>query len=98
MKVAPASEFKLPIDGDCELKFKANMRSRKVSIHKGIDAHVFLSFDRFTGSLKAFVANDSNTEVVKKMKDHNASKALLNSILLIVILVIICFLIKYYFQ
>lgn len=97
-EVAPASEFKLPIDGDCELKFKANMRSRKVSIHKGIDAHVFLSFDRFSGSLKAFVANDDNKDVVKKMKEHNASKALLNSFLLVALCAILYFLIKYYFQ
>ena len=97
-EVAPASEFKLPIDGDCELKFKANMRSRKVSIRKGIDTHVFLSFDRFTGSLKAYVASNDNVEVVKKMKDHNASKAMLNTIILIALCAIGYFLIKYYFQ
>lgn len=81
--VAPASEFKLPIEGDCELTFKAGIRSRKVTIRKGIDTNVFLSFDRFSGSLKAYVSSDDNRETMVKVKEHNSSKALLNTILLI---------------
>ena len=97
-EVSPASEFKLPITGDCELTFKSNTRSRKVQIRKGIDTHVFLSFDRFTGALKAYVSSDSNRDEVIKIKEHNASKALLNSVLLIVIsaaLALFCLLMRY---
>ena len=84
-EVAPASEFKLPIKRDCELTFKAGIRSRKVNIRKGIDTNVFLSFDRFSGSLKAFVSSDDNRETIVKVKEHNSSKALLNTILLILL-------------
>ena len=97
-EVAPASKFKLPIDGDCELTFKANMRSRKVQIRKGIDTNVFLSFDRFSGSLKAYVSSDSNRDEIIKVKEHNSSKAILNTILLVALCAIAYFLIKYYFQ
>ena len=95
-EVAPASKFKLPIDGDCELTFKASIRSAKVSIRKGIDTNVFLSFDRFSGKLKAYVSDDANRENVVKMKEHNSSKALLNSVLLIVICIVIYYLIRSY--
>ncbi len=96
-EVAPASEFKLPVDSDCELTFKASIRSCKVQIRKGIDTNVFLSFDRFSGSLKAYVSSDNNREAVIKIKEHNSSKALLNSVLLIAFFIIVYLLIKFVF-
>lgn len=97
-EVAPVSKFKLPIDADCELTFKANMRSRKVQIRKGIDTNVFLSFDRFSGSLKAYVSSDNNKDEVIKVKEHNSSKAILNTILLVALCAVAYFLIRYFFQ
>ena len=97
-EVAPASKFKLPIDGDCELTFKASIRSAKVIIRKGIDTNVFLSFDRFSGKLKAYVSDDANRESVIKVKEHNSSKALLNSILLIALCIAAYLIFKFVIQ
>lgn len=87
--VPAAGILKVPVDRDCDLKFKSTIRKASVHIRKGVDTNVYLSFDRFTGSLKAFTATDDNMETVKKQKEHSASKANLNSIILVVILLIL---------
>ena len=94
-EVSPASTFNVPIEGNCELKFKASFRSTKVQIIKGVHSHVFLSFDRFTGSLKAYVSRDDNKVEIEAIKQHKSSKATLWSIILIVTLFLLSFLFRF---
>ena len=85
-EVAPKFRYKIPIEHDCELKFKCWFRKRTIHIRKGIDTHIFLSFDRFTGSLKAYPASEDNIEDIERLKNKKASRATLYSIILFIIL------------
>lgn len=58
-------------------------------VRKGIDTHVLLSFDRFSGALKAIAANDSNLSEIQRLKEANAKNAVIRSVLLILVLGIV---------
>lgn len=75
----------IPIESDCTMKFKMSFRSAEVYIQKGVDTHVLLYTNRFTGSLKALKANDDNLEEVISKKDKSATGATIVSILFIVV-------------
>lgn len=68
-------QLKIEIEDNCALKFSCGPRSASININKGIDTHVLLSFDRFTGSLKAVKSDDRTLSSVatKKEKDSNMS-------------------------
>lgn len=87
-KVTPFETIKIPLETDCELGFKAGIRKCSINVERGVDTHVYLSFDRFTGKLKAYTANEDNKLDIRDEKRKNASKATFYSI----ILILACFL------
>lgn len=93
--VSPARTFQLKIDKDCELKFKASFRTRTVQIKKGIDTNVFLSFDRVSGSLKAYVSGDDNKQEIRSLKEHKSSQATLITIIIIALLFLFGYLLQH---
>lgn len=74
--VAHCGETALELDGPCELVFKCSIRSARCRVNDG--SHVVLSFDRFTGSLKASLTTEQGVkqEVVKAHKKDSKNMAL----------------------
>ena len=81
--------LKVKIDKDCSLKFSCAFRSASLFTKKGVDTHVLLSFDRFSGSLKAVKSSDSNLSSVAQKKEKDSTRSTMLSIVLIIILLII---------
>lgn len=93
-EIGPAGIFQVDITQDCTLKFKCGFRTRTIQIRKGIDTDVYLSFDRFSGSLKAYVAGANNKDSIIQQKQQKSSQATLYSIIFIVLLFLLYFLLK----
>jgi hypothetical protein len=93
-EVGHHQNLKLEVEADCVLEFRASFRSARASIRKGIDTHILLSFDRFTGSLRAAVANDANLAEARKLKAGNATNAILRAVMLIGALAVLWFVLQ----
>ena len=50
-EVGRNEELEIETDDDCLLKFSSGIRSASIRIRKGIDTHVFIYINRFTGTL-----------------------------------------------
>lgn len=74
-EVGHCGELKLALERDCHLKFKCMFRSSEVWVKKGEDTHVYLFFNRLTGSLNARKARDDNRQEVFAGKEKSATEA-----------------------
>lgn len=63
------------ITKDTLFKFKCGFRSTQLIVKSGQDAHILLSFDRFTGSIKAYLANNNNLSSVTMQRQQKSSNA-----------------------
>lgn len=87
-KVSRKEELSIEIDKDCAIKFKNGLRSKTVNIKKGVDTHVLLAIDRFSGKLKAMVANDDNLVQQLNLREQNSRIATIATIVLIALIMI----------
>lgn len=88
-EVGHHESFELKVEADCILEFTCSFRSAKASVRKGIDTHVLLAFDRFSGGLRASVANDTNLPDVRKVKAANATNAVIRAVGLIAVMLVL---------
>lgn len=80
----------IELEDDCELNFTTDIRSSKVFIRKGIDTHVFLSFDRFTGSFKAQKSDENNASTVNAIKNQNSKNSTSATLFFLVVVILLC--------
>lgn len=76
--------LEIEIENNCTLKFSCGPRSSSIDINKGVDTHVLLSFDRFSGSLKAVKSDDRALSSVAIKKEKDSTKSTILSILIVV--------------
>lgn len=93
-EVSRHGTLNVSIKKNCTLKFTCSIRSATVSITKGQDTHVLLSFDRFSGSLKAVKSGESNLNQVAQQKEKESSNATTMSIVFIAVFFILYLIIK----
>lgn len=78
--------FEVEIDEDCNFEFKCHIRSTAARVRNGVDTHVLLAFNRFSGTLSATTANDHNLEELRRVKKANAKNAIIRSVLLVLVM------------
>lgn len=93
-EVGRNAQTKIELADSCVLKFKCGVRSTSLDINKGVDTHVLLSFNRFTGQLKALKASDENFASVMEEKEKASGKATKMSIILMAVLFLLWLLAK----
>ena len=93
-EVGRNEELELETDGDCLLKFSSGIRSASIRIRKGIDTHVFIYFNRFTGTLNVMKSGDSDYFTVSEKRNSITSNANIYSIILVVILLLIAWFLR----
>lgn len=93
-EVGRNEELEIETDDDCLLKFSSGIRSASIRIRKGIDTHVFIYINRFTGTLNVMKSGDSDYLTVSEKRDSITSNANIYSIILVVILLLIVWFLK----
>lgn len=88
-KVSRKGIFPIEIDKDCTLKFKNGLRNTLVNVKKGVDTHILLYVDRFTGAFKAMTANDDNLDLITNSKEQKSWNATIISMIFIAILIML---------
>ena len=84
--VGKHGQLKLELNEDCHLKFSCGFRSAKLNVAKGIDTHVFLYFNRFTGSLNALKSGNENLAQVARLKEKKSTNVTILSIFFVAFL------------
>lgn len=87
-EVSKKESLPIEIGEDCTLTFKGGRRCATINIKKGVDSYVLLSFDRFSGKLKAIKANEDNLAQMETLKDQNAKIATIACMVLIATILI----------
>ena len=88
-EVGRNEKIEIEIDSDCLLNFSTGLRSESVRIRKGIDTHVFIYFNRFTGTLNVMKAGESDYIAISEKKNSITSNANIYCIILVVILFLV---------
>ena len=79
----------IKIHSDCEIKFKLGFRTTKVRVRKGIDRHIFLSTNRFSGGINAIVSDDDNVNTIQSQIERGAKRNNFKTIIFILSLLLI---------
>lgn len=93
-EVGHNEELEIETDGDCLLKFVSGIKSESIRIRKGIDTHVFLYINRFTGGLNALKSGDSDYYSVEDKKNTITSNANIYTIIFVIVLFLLYWLLK----
>ena len=88
-EVGRNEDLNIQIGGDCLLKFSSGIRSASIRIRKGIDTHVFIYFNRFTGTLNVLKSGDSDYLVVSEKRNTITLNANIYWFILIVVLLLL---------
>lgn len=79
----------IKIHSDCEIKFRLGFRTTKVRVRKGIDRHIFLATNRFSGGISAFVSGDGNVNIIESQIERGAKRNNYKTIIFILSLLLI---------
>lgn len=93
-EVGRNEELEIETDGDCWLKFSSGIRSASIRIRKGIDTHVFLYINRFTGCLNVLKSGDSDYYTVSERRNKITTNANIFCIIIICVLLLIYWFLK----
>lgn len=93
-RVPAKGTLSVEIQGNCQLTFKCNLRSASVNVVAGQTSDIFLSFDRFSGKMKAVPATAGMANAAIQSVNESGKSANIKSIALIGGLFLFCLILK----